>query len=81
MQVKTTISDSRQKIISDSEADVFIRVIPEGYSSSVIYTVYNTTSGADYCSKFVSSNLVIASNIPSSCGMPYMHIQLNGMHH
>ena len=53
MQVKTTISDSRWKI-SDSEADVFIRVIPEGYSSSVIYTVYNTTSGADYCSKLIS---------------------------
>ena len=38
--------------ISDSNADVLVRVEPVGYNDGVIYTVYNTTNGTDFCSKF-----------------------------
>ena len=38
--------------ISDSNADVLVRVEPEGYNDGVICTVYNTTNGTDYCSKY-----------------------------
>ena len=38
--------------VSDSNADVLVRVEPEGYNDGVIYTVYNTTNGTDFCSKF-----------------------------
>ena len=37
--------------MSDSGADVLVRIIPEGYYSGIIYTTYNTTNGTDYCSK------------------------------
>ena len=49
MQVTSKIATQH---ISDSGADVFVRVVPEGYYDGVIYTVYNTTNGTDYCSKF-----------------------------
>ena len=38
--------------IYDSDADVLVRVIPEGYSDGVIYIAYNNTDGTDYCSKY-----------------------------
>ena len=55
MQVTTEITDQD---ISDSDADVLVRVIPEGYYDGVIYTVYNTTNGTDYCSKFDMSRKI-----------------------
>ena len=38
--------------IIDSDADVLVRVEPEGYNNGVIHTVYNMTNGTDFCSKF-----------------------------
>ena len=38
--------------IYDSDADVLVRVIPEGYYDGVIYIAYNNTDGTDYCSKY-----------------------------
>ena len=37
--------------ISDSNADILVRVEPEGYNDGVIYTIYNMTNGTDFCSK------------------------------
>ena len=55
MQVTTKITTQD---IGDSDADVFVRVVPEGYYAGVIYTVYNTTNGTDYCSKFDMSRKI-----------------------
>ena len=49
MQVTTKLTTQD---IRDSDAEVSARVVPEGYSDGVIYIVYNTTNGTDYCSKF-----------------------------
>ena len=45
--------------ISDSNADILVRVEPEGYNDGVIYTIYNTTNGSDYCSKFICYLILI----------------------
>ena len=54
MKVTAKITDQD---ISDSGADILVRVVPEGYYDGIIYTVYNTTNGTDYCSKLVYTEI------------------------
>ena len=53
-------SKTIKQYVSDSDADVLVRGEPVGYNDGVIYTVYNTTNGTDFCSKFCTAlNLLL----------------------
>ena len=61
--------------IYDSDADVLVRVIPEGYSDGVIYIAYNNTDGTDYCSKYNCSLKIYACHpVPAHA----MYLALTG---